>query len=483
MMKFKALMTAAVSLLSGVIGSSAFAQSAPRLTPQGVIVNPVQSDLRVNVAVNKSGENPLYIEGEKLRVSVSVNQDAFVYLFNITANGEVVVLLPNGFSRGTPQLRANETRTFPSQGDQYELTIAAPYGQERILALASKRQLNLNEVIPQLQQNNFVTATVQGQEGLARTLAVVVTPLPPRDWTTDAVAFRTQARNTAPTTGSLQVNSNVGGAAVLIDGVRVGNTPLSVNVGAGQRNVRVVAEGYREETRAVNITGGQTTSVTFNLQPIVQNGQLTVIPNPSSADVYVDNVRVGRGTTSVNIPAGQHNVRVSANGFQDFSTNINVTAGGTVTVRATLTPTVQNGTLVINTTQGASVFVDGVRVGTGNTQIVIPSGAHNVRVTLEGYQDFNASVNVRANQTTTVDARLQGLQGQLVVRSQIATARVFINGEEVGRIGNDGGIRIQNLPAGTHELVVIAPGYRAFVTNFTIQPGQVTEIFANLPRI
>jgi hypothetical protein len=39
------------------------------------------------------------------------------------------------------------------------------------------------------------------------------------------------------------------------------------------------------------------------------------------------------------------------------------------------------------------------------------------------------------------------------------------------------------LPVGNHEVVVIARGYRAFVSDFSIDPGQVTALTASLSRI
>jgi hypothetical protein len=115
-MKFKALLSAAFALFSGI----AFAQSAPVVSPQGIVVNPTPTELKVQVAVNKAGVNPLYNEGEELKVSVSVNQDAYVYVFNVAADNSVNVLLPNGFPGGRqPFLRGGETRTFPANGDQY----------------------------------------------------------------------------------------------------------------------------------------------------------------------------------------------------------------------------------------------------------------------------------------------------------------------------------------------------------------------------
>jgi hypothetical protein len=483
-MNLKWLVAGALTLVSG----AAFAQSNPRVTPQAVIVNPVQTSLQVNVRLDKGGTNPLYVEGETQRISVTVNQDAYVYVFNIQANGTVAVLLPNGFSGGTPFLRANETRTFPGPNAGYELTIGAPYGQEKILALASKTQLDLGQVVPQIGSNQIVNATVQGQEGLARALAVTVTPLPPQNWVTDVADFRTQARNAPAANGVLVVNTDPNGANVYVDGVLVGRGDLRLNIPAGQRTIRVTANGFQDFQQTVNIGGGQTVTVNAQLrsnQPQPTVGTLVVNVNPNGANVYVDGVLVGRGDLRLNIPAGNRTVRVTASGFQDFQQSVTVFGGQTTTVNANLQPVQVNGTLNILAPNGSSVYIDGVLVGNGNVSRNIPAGTRTVRVTLDGFQDFQQTVTVRNGQTTTVQANLQPVQrdGTLFIRSNVPGARIFINGNEIGVVGQDGSLSIQGLPAGSHELVLIAPNYRAFVVTFTINGGQTTSLTANLTRL
>ncbi len=477
-MKFKALLSAAFALFSGI----ALAQSTPVASPQGIVVNPTPTSLKVQVAVNKAGENPLYSQGESLKISVSVNQDAYVYAFNITATNDVVVLLPNGFSNGTPFLRANETRTFPGANDQYTIEVSAPYGQEKIFALASKTPLDLSRVIPQVTSGNFTQATVQGT-GLARPLALVVTPLPPQDWTSDYVDFRTQARVAVQTTGILRVNSNVNGAQVFVDNVFAGNTPASITVAAGQHSVRVTANGFTEATQTVSVRGGQTVDLNFNLRSVVQNGTITVLVSPADATVFIDGVRVGNGLQTVTVAPGQHSVRVTANGYTDFNQTVNVSAGANVTIRATLQPIVQNGALQVNVPNGAQVYINGALVGSNSGRITVPAGQYAIRVVLGGFQDFNTTVVVQANQVTTVNADLQPLAGSLLVRSNTANATVYVNGNEVGKIGNDGVLRVNNLPVGNHELTVVAPGFRTQVLQFSIRAGAVTEIFANMVRL
>jgi Domain of unknown function (DUF4384) len=181
-----AMMTVA---LSSVL-SNAFAQSTPIVRPQAVIVNPVETQLQTTVSVDRGNNNPVYNIGERIKISVSVNADAYVYVFSIHSDGVIDLILPNRLSGGNQFLRANETRTFPPAGANYQLTVDGPAGQDKILAVASKRQLNLNELTSFKSNQPFASVTVQGQDNLARALAVVVTPVPSSDWVTSYTQFQ-----------------------------------------------------------------------------------------------------------------------------------------------------------------------------------------------------------------------------------------------------------------------------------------------------
>ncbi len=190
-----------IAILTALIASSfalnnAFAQSNPVVSPQGIIVNPVQTTLQAQVSVDKQGINPVYFVGENIKIRVSVNQDAYVYLFSIDAAGSVDLILPNRFAGGAEFMRGGETKQFPPQGANWQLNITAPYGQDQLLVVASKRQLNLSEIATFKNGQSFATVnpSIQGSSGLARPLAVVVSPLPAQDWVTTTAQFQVQAR-------------------------------------------------------------------------------------------------------------------------------------------------------------------------------------------------------------------------------------------------------------------------------------------------
>jgi hypothetical protein len=67
---------------------------------------------------------------------------------------------------------------------------------------------------------------------------------------------------TPPTTGMLKVTTVPAGAAVDLDGISVGQTPLTMtDVRAGKHTVKLTKAGFRTEGREIEITAGETLSL------------------------------------------------------------------------------------------------------------------------------------------------------------------------------------------------------------------------------
>jgi len=183
-------------LLLAVLGLGA--ALAQEINPQGIIVNPVPTDLEVQVWVDKDPAkrgNAVYRIGESIYIYVRVNQDAYVYLFNINADGRIDPILPNPYERDN-FLRAGETRRFPPEGARYRYTITGPEGEDRILAVASRRPLSVAEILD-VERGEV---RVQGWEGLARALSIVIKPVPAKDWVTDVARYYVGRGEAPPST-------------------------------------------------------------------------------------------------------------------------------------------------------------------------------------------------------------------------------------------------------------------------------------------
>ncbi len=184
------------ALMAATLGS---ASAAPKISAQSIIVNPVQTSLSVKVWTDRDSsgtQTPNYYVNDRIRIYTSVNQDAYVYLFNVDPNGKVDLILPNRYAGGANYVRAGTVKAFPSSQDRFTFDIAAPYGLNKVLALASKTQLNLNDIATfqsqsgqPAQQGGFADVKVQGQQQLAQALSIVVNPVPQNTWITDVAYY------------------------------------------------------------------------------------------------------------------------------------------------------------------------------------------------------------------------------------------------------------------------------------------------------
>lgn len=154
--------------------------------------------------------------------------------------------------------------------------------------------------------------------------------------------------------GILQVDSQPGGAAIYLDGDYQGMTPT--NGGAtfihdltpGSYTLDLSMPDYQTDTRTVTITNGVINDIHATLVPNTPGsspdatGQITIQSAPAGANVYLDNQY--KGITPMylaDIPAGSHTVLFRMNGYQDYTTGVNVVGGNMVDVSGTLISTSQ----------------------------------------------------------------------------------------------------------------------------------------------
>ena len=177
-------------LLSAVAGTSS---ALPRISTQSIIVNPVPTTVNVSVWVDRDtsgARTPTYRPGDRIKIYTRVTQDAYVYLFNVDPSGQVDLILPNKFQGGANFIKANNTKVFPAAGDPFVFEIAAPYGTNKVLVLASLTPLDLDQIATfKRDQNTFADVNVQGQQGLAQALSIVVNPVPQNSWISDTALY------------------------------------------------------------------------------------------------------------------------------------------------------------------------------------------------------------------------------------------------------------------------------------------------------
>jgi hypothetical protein len=158
----------------------------------------------------------------------------------------------------------------------------------------------------------------------------------------------TLAKDPSPIYGTVSLTSDPSGASVYADGVYVGQTipnrPLvSTQVKPGYHTLLLSKTGYQDYTTSGTVTAGQNLVLSVTLTPNPQTpdtGSVAVSSSPTNADIYLDNVFKGiTPSTLDSITPGTHTLVLKLNGYQDYSSQIQVVAGQTTQVSATLVET------------------------------------------------------------------------------------------------------------------------------------------------
>jgi hypothetical protein len=244
----------------------------------------------------------------------------------------------------------------------------------------------------------------------------------------------------APVNGTLDVQTTPTGAAVFLDGVSRGITPLAIpDIPAGIHTLRLEKTGYTIWENPVTINAGATTNVTTILtQAPPVNGSINVQSDPLGGNVYLDGVL--RGITPVLIPGiapATHLVRIEKGGFEPWEEVVGVSAGVTTEVNATLIaipPPPESGSITVQSNPSdANVYLDSVM--TGITPVMIPGvtpGSHTVRIEKTGYGPWESTISVSAGATTVVSANLFPITppptGSINIQTDPAGANIFLDG-------------------------------------------------------
>ena len=139
-------------------------------------------------------------------------------------------------------------------------------------------------------------------------------------------------------------------------------------------------------------------------------GKLVIATETVGARVYIDDAEAGTTPmpSHIDIEEGLHRVRVSKEGFRDWSSTIAVGGGGNeTTVEAKLSVIRHEGRLIIQATpRDALIRIDGTISALGMIDRVVPSGAHHVVVSAKGWKPSQFDALVTDDQTRRVEVAL-----------------------------------------------------------------------------
>jgi hypothetical protein len=429
---------------------------------QKVIIVPEepQGGLEVSIWLDRD-IGSLYYSGEEVKTYFKVNKDAYVAIYDITPNGEIQLIFPNGFDRNN-FLKAGVTYTLPTENAntryRLQLTSETGGGKEIFQIVASTMPLGfLDALMAKAEAGDIFPKASSKAEDF-----VVSKVIPVIDKQEYAVSTTWFYLDIMPSTGRARITTTPSGATIYIDGKMVGTSPLSMDLDDGNHIVTAYKSGFRSETRQFSVISGRTVDVQLDLKKFVSEYQLSIVTNPSDAVVYIDGSLIGRTPLNVTLEEGTKNLSVSKSGYVTYTETLVLNRN--ISKSITLTPIVQNYQLsVITSPSGADVYVNNAYIGRTPLNVTLEAGTKNLRIERSGYETYSESFMLDRSISKSITLSPLVREYRLSVTSSPSNALVYINGSYQGRTPLN-----LNLREGTYTVRVTANGYDDFSTSVSL---------------
>ncbi len=211
--------------------------------------------------------------------------------------------------------------------------------------------------------------------------------------------------------GVLDLVSEPSGAAVTVNGIDRGTTPVLVrDIPKGTITVKFSLPGYREEMREVRVNAGDQQTLSVSLVGLP--GTLHLLSDPPNASFYVNDEARGRAPLSIpGLKPGDYVVRCEKDGYGTLTKTIAVGNGRSVREEFKLS-NMMGRIEVRSLPGGADVYLDGRKVGEtksaggGEDEISnvfsienVMEGDHQIVLRKDGYQEVVRTVRVESQQT------------------------------------------------------------------------------------
>lgn len=155
------------------------------------LVAPVFPEKGEGLQVKANLHKSVLKEGEETRLSFQANEDCYVYVFSVAADGSVTLLLPNSQNRENHVAR-DKVYTFPAEKDgivlqaQFLPDFKGDRAEEKIKIIATRRE---EALIPLGFQEGMFKAYDASSTGMINDLVRKLSHIEPTDWSDLTVMY------------------------------------------------------------------------------------------------------------------------------------------------------------------------------------------------------------------------------------------------------------------------------------------------------
>ncbi|HCZ06996.1 MAG TPA: hypothetical protein DHV12_07705 [Thermotogae bacterium] len=366
-----------------------------------IIIVPKPSEFKVDLWFDKK-EGATYKPGEDFTVFVKPSHSSYIYVFDITPDGEVRLLFPNKYESNN-FVSANTIKRIPDPQSQYSLKVSGKPGKEIVQVIAVKSKLRLVP-IPLIEE-----IPILSREPLKFFTDVIKKQLL-EDWTSATSYFYV---GIVPTQGTVVLESEPRGAYVYVDGRYRGTTPLRITLDSGDHFAVFYLEGYEPIVRDFEVKSNRVTTVEAIFEKPKRTGRITIRSEPLGAQVYVNGVYRGTTPLEITLEEGEYELRVVHPDYvEEYKLNFGISQGSNVVYTFPFYQKKQKlGTLEIYSNPlGAKVFLNGKYYGDTPLTVQINEGEYELVLIKEGYRAYVTQIEVDANIRQVVSVNLTRIE-------------------------------------------------------------------------
>jgi len=304
---------------------------------------------------------------------------------------------------------------------------------------------------------------------------------------------------------ALTIICNYSGASVLVAGRMVGTTTpnLTVLLPEGTFPVKVVKPGFQPfDAMVVLPTAGYVLTVTLipygasvAPQPAppppmqASTYPLTVQASVPNSHVIINGADQGMAPITRSLIPGTYNVTIRSPGMMDWTQQVQI-VNGPVTVSPNMQPQSYPFQASANNAPGATIFINGNQVGTGNYNASLPPGTYTMVIRAPGFNDYTETFNLSGPMSRAISMQQAlvsftfsippnylnpeardylGRRGDFGQGRSVATFELLVDGRAIPPAGND--VWSGAVTPGTHDFKILSGGL-LIENSIDLEPGR-----------
>jgi hypothetical protein len=179
-------------------------------------------------------------------------------------------------------------------------------------------------------------------------------------------------------------------ADIYINGEKKGTRQWSGILKSGNYQVECRQANHKSSSQYIQVVENDNRTIQLIApEPIV--GTASITSNPLGAAITIDGKIYGVTPKLIDILIGRHTLTLSKDGYSSETQYFDVAEGKNVEVNATLGKETK---VTINASPSAELYIDGQYMGYTPKDYVGEVGNHKVKLSSDGYRDFNKTVYI-----------------------------------------------------------------------------------------